>query len=63
MAKPLKLVRKKMKPTRRAILKGAGALPLPSGGFGLPVQAIPSGIVARAWPASENRIAVAEPTN
>jgi hypothetical protein len=62
MAKPLKLVRKKMKLRRRTILKGAGATPLPSGGFGLPVQAIPAGIVARAWPASENRIAVAEPT-
>jgi hypothetical protein len=51
-----------MKPTRRTILNGTGALPLLSGGFGLAAQAIPPGIVARARPASENRIAVAELT-
>jgi len=55
-------MRKKMKPTRRTILNGAGALALLSGGFGLAAQAIPPGIVARARPASENRIAVAELT-
>jgi hypothetical protein len=51
-----------MKPTRRTILKGAGAMALLSGGFGLAAQAMPPGIVARARSASENRIAVAELT-
>src|ERR1700724_3222508 len=37
--KPLKLMRKKMMPTRRSILKGAAALPLLTGGFGLPARA------------------------
>src|ERR1700732_3668573 len=38
-ANQLKLMRNKMMPTRRSILKGAAALPLLTGGFGLPARA------------------------
>jgi hypothetical protein len=55
-------MRKKIALTRRTVLKGARALPWLTGSFGFAAQAIPPGIVARARPASENRIAVAEPT-